>query len=209
MTNRSRNLLVVFCVSALAIVGWVLLPGPFSHGIIVGLLGALVLVFAGLVVFAQIVKKRSVDCLQPPPLPVESWDYAMEGQDLAGASFGFSRFCGKVLILNFWATWCGPCVAEMPSLQRLLAATSDLDVALACLTREKPESVRRFLEKRGLTLPVYFVENDPPACFRSRGIPATFVLGKTGRIVMRHVGAARWDDPSVVAFVRGLAATPP
>jgi thiol-disulfide isomerase/thioredoxin len=111
-------------------------------------------------------------------------------------------------VLNFWATWCAPCVAEMPSLQRLAAATADLDVGFACVTPEQPEVVRGFVAKRGFTLPVRLLEGDPPACFRGRAIPATFIIDKSGRIVMRHTGAARWDDPGVVAFVRGLAAAP-
>ena len=76
-----------------------------------------------LIVFARTMEARLRKGLQPPPLPVESWDHALEGQDLAGAPFRFSRFSGQVLVLNFWATWGAPCVAEMPSLQRLQAAT--------------------------------------------------------------------------------------
>jgi thiol-disulfide isomerase/thioredoxin len=195
-------------VPVLAVVGWFLLPGAFAHGIIVGVVGALGLLLAAAVVFAQIMRKRIGTRLKPPPLPVDSWDYVLEGQDLTGAPVPFSRYMGRVLVLNFWATWCGPCLAEMPSLQRLLAATSDLNVAFACLTREKPEAVRGFVERRDLTLPIFVFQGDPPACFRSRAIPATFTLDKAGRIVMRHLGAAQWDDPSVVAFVRGLAASP-
>ena len=209
MTRRRRRLLVLLCVPALALVAWVLLPGAFSRGVIAGVLGALAVQFGALMIFARTLEARIRKGLQPPPLPVESWDYALEGLDLAGAPFSFSRFSGKVLVLNFWATSCGPCVAEMPSLQRLQTATSDLDVALACVTREKPDLVGRFLQERGFTLPFFVLEGEPPTCFRSRAMPATFVLDKAGRIVMRHYGAARWDDPGVVAFVRGLAATPP
>jgi thiol-disulfide isomerase/thioredoxin len=208
MTHGSRSLLVILCVPALAILGWGLVPGPFGHGLIVGVVGALVLLIGSFVVFGRIMQRRLANRLQAPPLPVESWDYAMEGEDVAGVPVSFAGYAGRVLILNFWATWCAPCVAEMPSLQRLRDATADLDVALACLTREEPAVVRAFVEKRGFTLPVYVLRGEPPTCFRSRAIPATFILDKAGRIVMRHFGAARWDDAGVVAFVRGLAATP-
>jgi thiol-disulfide isomerase/thioredoxin len=204
MTHRGKNFLLVLCLLP-AVLGWALFPGTFAHGVIVGVVGALVLLLGALIVFAQIMRKRIGTHLKPPPLPVESWDYVLDGQDLAGTPVPFSRYSGRVLVLNFWATWCGPCLAEMPGLQRLLAATSDLKVAFACLTQEKPDAVRKFVEKRGLTLPIFLFQGDPPACFRSRAVPATFILDKAGRIVMRHVGAAQWDDPSIVAFVRGLA----
>jgi thiol-disulfide isomerase/thioredoxin len=195
-------------VPVLAVLGWFLLPGAFAHGLILGVFGGLGMLLGGAVVFGRIMRKHLGNHLQPPPLPVEAWDYALGVQDLAGTSVPMSLYSGRVLVLNFWATWCGPCLAEMPSLERLQAATSGLNVALACLTHEKPEVVRKFVEKRDLTLPIFVFEGDPPACFRSRAIPATFILDKAGKIVMRHFGAARWDDPSVVTFVRGLAANP-
>jgi thiol-disulfide isomerase/thioredoxin len=209
MRRYSRRLLILLGLCALLVAGWVLLPGAFGRGVIVGGFGAVLLLFGSIVVFGRIMRRRLGDRgLPPPPLPTESWDYSMEVEDLEGGSFSLSKFAGKVLIVNYWATWCGPCIAEMPSLERLRASTSDLGVELACLTREEPDLVRRFLEKRGFALPVYVFRGEPPACFRSSAIPATFVLDQAGRIVMRHFGAARWDDTGVVAFIRGLAAPP-
>lgn len=208
MTLRGRSLVVTLSLLVLIVSSWVFLPDAFTRGVIVGVLGALGLLVGGIVVFGHIMRKRIGNRLLPPPLPVESWDYVMDARDLMGAAVSFSQFSGRVLILNFWATWCRPCVAELPSLQGLLAASADLDVALACVTQENGQVVRSFLDKRAVGLPVYLVKGEPPACFRGRAIPATFILDKTGRIVMRHVGAAQWDAPSVVTFVRGLAAAP-
>jgi len=208
MTLRSRNLVVILSLPVLVVGSWVLLPNAFARGVIVGVLGALGLLVGGIVVFGQIMRRRIGSRLSPPPLPVESWDYVLDARDLSGAPVSFSQFSGRVLILNFWATWCRPCVAELPSLQGLHAASADLDVALACVTQEKREVVQSFVDKRAVTLPVYVVDGEPPACFRGRAIPATFILDKAGRIVMRHVGAAQWDAPNVVTFVRGLAAAP-
>lgn len=208
MRLRPRTLLVILGLPALLVGSWVLLPYAFARGVIVGVLGALGLLLGGMVVLGQVMRKKLGDRLSPPPLPIASWDYLMDARDLTGAPVSFARFAGRVLVLNFWATWCRPCVAELPSLERLQAASADLGVALACVTQEKHEVVQSFVEKHAAALPVYLVEGEPPACFRGRAIPATFVLDKAGRIVMRHVGAARWDDPSVVAFVRGLAAAP-
>jgi len=208
MKKMLRPILLVLALATLAGGAWFLIPGPFAHGIIVGAITALVALPAGFSLLVRRLKKRMEIHLAPPPLPAASWDFAMELQDLAGNSLACTDFVGKVLILNFWATWCAPCVAEMPSLLRLHAATADLGVNMACVSQEARDVVAKFLEKRGLSAPVYLLAHDPPECFKSRGIPATYILDRRGMIALRHVGAATWDDESVVAFVRGLAATP-
>lgn len=68
--------------------------------------------------------------------------------------------------------------------------------------------MQAFVEKRGIALPIGVLSGKPPDCFSSRAIPATFILDEAGTIAFRHVGAATRDDGGVVAFVRGLAATP-
>ena len=192
----------------LVLFSWIIIPGQFAHGVIVGFLTTLVLIVGSLVIGSRVLKRRLGGQLKPPSLPTGAWDYVMDAKDLSGAPANLSELSGKALVLNFWATWCAPCVAEMPNLQRLRDKTSDLDVQFACVTREPVDLVRKFVEKRGIDLPVFVLETEPPDCFKSRAIPATFVLDKNGVIVMRHFGAARWDAEEVVAFVRGLAAAP-
>ncbi len=187
---------------------WFLFPGPFARGLIIGGLLTFVLIAGGVFLFGKRMKKRLGSELRPPGLPTKAWDYSMELTDLAGTPFDSSQFSGRVLVLNFWATWCAPCVAEMPSLQRLWEQTEDLGVQFAVITREPSGVVQEFLEKRGTDLPIYLLAGEPPECFQSRAIPATFVLDKAGTIAMRHFGAAKWDDDAVVNFVRGLAAAP-
>lgn len=187
---------------------WFLFPTPFFRGLLVGALLVLVLLAGGVFFLGKRMRGRLGSRLRPPPLPTESWDYSMELSDLTGTPVDTAQFLGRVLVLNFWATWCAPCVAEIPSLRRLQDQTSDLDVRLALVTRESADVVRSFLDERGTGLPVYLLAGEPPECFRSRAIPATFVLDKSGMIAMRHFGAAKWDAPAVIAFLRGLAATP-
>ena len=208
MSRNTRNSFVLIVIAAIAVVGWLVNPTPFAHGVIIGFLATLGSLLAGIVVLTLVMRKRRGSGLQPPPLPVGSWDYAMALTDLDGAPVTPSQWSGKVLVLNFWATWCAPCLREMPSLQRLLEKTADLDVQFGFITREEPAVVRPFVAKRGLELPIYVLEGEPPACFKTRGIPATFVVGRSGDIAMQHVGAAAWDADSIVAFIRGLAAKP-
>jgi hypothetical protein len=75
------------------------------------------------------------------------------------------------------------------------------------VTSEPADTVRTFLAKRPVGLPVYTAA-ELPDIFRSGAIPATYVIDRTGTIALRHTGAARWDDPGVVSFVRGLAVMP-
>ena len=208
MSPRQRLIGFVVVVASLAVGAWFVFPGPFIRGILVGALVALGVLLGAAAVAVRTMKRRMGGKLTPPPLPVERWDYAMLLTGLDGVDADLSGAKGNVLVLNFWATWCAPCVAELPSLRSLMDATADLDVHFAFVTKEDPPVVRRFVEARSLDLPIYLLTGDTPACFESRGIPATFILGKDGRIAMRHIGAAAWDDEAVVTFVRGLAARP-
>jgi len=208
MKHKTKLQLVLGLIGITALVAWFLVPSAFAHGVIVGLFAGFGALLAGLLLLRRVTKKRLTARLQPPPLPTNSWDYSMELTALDGRAVNLSDSAGKVLVLNFWATWCAPCVVEIPSLLRLLSATADLDVRFAFITRENPAVVLRFVEKQGINMPIYVLAGEPPECFRGRAIPATFVLDKTGLIAMRHFGAAKWDAESVVAFVRGLAATP-
>jgi len=203
---RRGGILAVAFAAAVGI--WALFPSPLVHGIIVGIfggLGSIVLVFA---IFMRRLKGRMKMNLAPPPLPSGSWDYSIELEDLAGNQIAGAEFKGQVLILNFWATWCAPCVAEMPSLLRLHEAAADLGVNMVCITKEPSEVVSSFVEKKGMTAPIYLLSGDPPEQFKSRSVPVTYILDKNGMIALRHTGAANWSDESVVNFVRGLAAVP-
>jgi thiol-disulfide isomerase/thioredoxin len=100
-----------------------------------------------------------------------------------------SDFRGKVVVLNFWATWCGPCVAEMPHLEQAVAKyRSDPRVAfLAVSIDEKKLAVRSFLQKNRYTMPAAYDDNAAKS-FGVRGIPATFFIDRNGVIQFYEEG---------------------
>ena len=144
--------------------------------------------------------------LSPPPFPKEESlaDIEWKFQSLDGEETSLSAFEGKVLFVNLWATWCGPCVVEMPSIQRLYEQFPQEDVAFLLVSDERPDVVEEFVQEKGWELPLYVSADEKPSAFKTLGIPATFILDREGRIVFRHVGSAAWDDESSVRFLTGL-----
>jgi len=112
------------------------------------------------------------------------------GQD---EPFYFSNVRDQVIFLNFWATWCPPCVAEMPEIEKLYEQYGD-KVAFVLVSNEKPEVVQAFLDKHEYVLPVFYMGTNPPEILNHRGLPTTFIISKDGHVVSKKTGAANWDS---------------
>lgn len=110
---------------------------------------------------------------------------------------------GKVVFLNFWATWCPPCIAEMPSIQNLFDEFGHR-VSFVLVTREQPETVSQFMQDKGYNLPVYIQRYREPEVFAYSTIPATFIISSDGRIVVDKKGAAKWDGENTRRLLEGL-----
>jgi peroxiredoxin len=129
-----------------------------------------------------------------------------------GGSVDLASLRGKVVVVNFWATWCPPCVAEMPSLDRLHRALSrDGLVVLGVSVDEDEAALTAFILKGGLTLKV---PRDPggavaSGAYRTTGYPETFVIDAAGVIKETYVGPADWDTPDALDHFRGLLKTAP
>ncbi|MCL6267903.1 TlpA family protein disulfide reductase [Flagellimonas myxillae] len=132
-------------------------------------------------------------------------DYQWDLVDLDGNPFNFENTKGKVVLINFWATWCPPCVAELPSLDRLHTKYKD-KVFFAFVANDEKGKVRSFLTKREYELPVYFETSKTPDLLVSRSIPATYILSKSGKVAVREIGAVKWDSQSTKALLDELLA---
>jgi len=113
---------------------------------------------------------------------------------------------GRVVLINSWATWCEPCVAELGSLVALRRAIPDTSLSFALIAAQRREPVMEFVRRRGLTLPVYLEATRAPAVYGFSAVPTTWIIDRAGRIVLRQRGAVRWDTPAMIALIRSLLA---
>jgi cytochrome c biogenesis protein CcmG/thiol:disulfide interchange protein DsbE len=126
---------------------------------------------------------------------------------LSGEDVDLASQRGKIVVLNFWATWCPPCVAEMPSLERLHRTLFPEGLSVVTVSTDEDElELRRFVRERALTLPVL---RDPGGrvaaeLYRTTGYPETFVIDRAGRLLQHAVGPAEWDSPERIADLRRL-----
>lgn len=107
--------------------------------------------------------------------------------------FYFSDLRNQVILLNYWATWCPPCVAEMPELQSLYQKYGDR-VAFVLVTSDKPETVKAFMEKNEYVMPVMYLASNPPEELAYRALPTTYIISREGDVVSKKTGAANWDS---------------
>jgi cytochrome c biogenesis protein CcmG, thiol:disulfide interchange protein DsbE len=129
---------------------------------------------------------------------------------LAGGTSDLASRRGRVVLVNFWATWCPPCVEEMPSLERLHRALGPEGLVVIGISVDADDNaVRDFVARAGVSFPML---RDPgahtAAAYRTTGYPETFVIGRDGRLLRTFVGPAEWDTPEALGYFRGLLGGP-
>jgi thiol-disulfide isomerase/thioredoxin len=129
-------------------------------------------------------------------------------EDASGKTLSLSQLHGKVVVLNFWATWCPPCIAEMPSLDKLYRSqTSRPDIFFLTVDADGDfQRAAAFMQKHGYSLPIYRLHGSVSEKVFSGTLPTTVVLDKTGRIAFRETGAANYDAPAFRSWLEKLAA---
>ena len=123
---------------------------------------------------------------------ISDFDWKLKG--INTGDYDFESAKGKVVFVNFWATWCPPCRAEMPSIQKLYNDYGDKIEFVFHTNELESDKVNAFLEKNNYTLPSFNSYNNQPKEFNVSTIPATFILDKNGMIVIHEVGAVDWNS---------------
>lgn len=130
---------------------------------------------------------------------------AIAFQDATGQPLDLGAFKGRVILLNLWATWCAPCVLEMPALDRLQAAmgSADFEVVALSLDRVGAEKAKAFLEQIGIKNLKFYIDTSMKAgrALGAQGLPVSILIDREGRELGRLVGPAEWDEPAARALI--------
>ncbi len=148
-----------------------------------------------------------------PPHPVaigeRAPDFALPS--LTSGSIALREFHRQVVVVNFWATWCPPCVEEAPSLEKFAELMRPRGVTVIGVSvDEDPQTLARFVAKIPLTFPI---ARDPDRLISGRygtyKFPESYIIDRDGRVAEKIIGAADWADPRIITFVQDLAGTNP
>ena len=166
----------------------------------------LVIVILTLVLFSQGALTGGQQKQTLTTLPDRDQAPAFKLMDIEGATHQLSDYRGKVVIVNFWATWCPPCREEMPSMQRAWIALQKEQIAmLAINVGEDEETIFQFTADYPVEFPLLMdLDSKVVQRWPVIGLPTTFVLDTEGRLVYRAIGGRDWDDPELLKPVRAL-----
>ena len=146
--------------------------------------------------------------IQPMKDGKKAPEFILDG--LSGRKAELKNFKGKVIFLSFWATWCGPCKEELPSIEALhqYFKGKDFVVLTVAVDLEGASPVEKFIAKQGYT---FYVLTDPKGetldLYRVEKIPMTFLIDKKGRIVGKAMGPRNWKSPEALSLITRLIET--
>ncbi|MDA1001657.1 MAG: TlpA disulfide reductase family protein, partial [bacterium] len=132
---------------------------------------------------------------------------------LGGGPIALEDMRGKTVLINIWATWCPPCIEEMPSIQNLYETMKKkgvpFEVLAVSIDALGGDAVQKFVDRFGLTFPILL---DPRGrikrLYRTTGVPESAIVAPDGRLVKRIIGARKWDAPDIISFIALVGRTP-
>lgn len=131
-------------------------------------------------------------------------DFNLALMDEDGKTLSLADFEGKVIFLNMWATWCPPCIAEMPNINKLYNEMGS-EVAFVMISLDEDfETAKAFNERKGYDLPIYALQSNRPAMYQSTTVPTTYVIDAKGQLVLTHKGMSNYNTSKFKKFLHGL-----
>lgn len=131
-------------------------------------------------------------------------DFNLKLIDSEGNITSLEDLKGKVIFMNFWATWCPPCIAEMPSIKKLHEEMGD-EIAFVMLSFDQDfETAKAYDKRKGYNLPIYAPASTMPAVYDSNALPTTYVIDAKGNLALTHKGMADYNDSKFKEFLRSL-----
>jgi thiol-disulfide isomerase/thioredoxin len=134
----------------------------------------------------------------------KKFDYNFQLRDVDGNPVDGSSLKGKTLFINLWATWCGPCRVEMPSIQNLYNKSDKDKVAFIMLALDQNDpftKVKNYVRDKEFTFPVYFPASELPSLLQVRSIPTTFIVNSSGNVVLKETGTTNFDTEAFRKFL--------
>jgi len=142
--------------------------------------------------------------LQPVKTGTKLIDFELESLD--SSMIKLSSYKGKVVFLNFWATWCPPCIEEMPSMQKLYDHFKDRGLEMIAVNlQEDKAAVKKFFDKHGLTFTAVLDKTGRVGSqYGARNIPTTYIIDRDGFVIAGTIGGKEWYTPEMIGFFESL-----
>lgn len=126
----------------------------------------------------------------------------IELTNLNGEKISLADRQGKTIFINFWATWCRPCIQEMPSIAALQKQLEGKNIEFFFASDEEVEKIQKFMESRKMSLNFVRIEN--PESLGIEALPTTFIFDRNGNLVFSETGYKKWDEPAAINMVTNL-----
>jgi len=157
----------------------------------------------------EVIEAPKLEPPSPEDMKISTIDFesnVLQFSDLDNNIFSIQDFKGKNLFINYWATWCNPCLAEMPYMAELYEKyKNEDDIVFLYLSREELNTIKNYIPKDESLqkLPIYKIITDDEF-FATSGIPTTFIINSDGKVIVKDLGSAFWNDKSVFKFIDNL-----